>query len=69
MMDIYHNMAMAGVHFGKRVWKTDQPGRAVCPQAAVHSVWNILYSVGEHDRKPEANGALETERPTSECRI
>ena len=42
----------------------ESPGRAVCPQAAVHPVLNILYSGGEHDRRAEVNGALGTERPT-----
>ena len=42
----------------------ENPGRAVCPQTAVHLEWTTLYSEGEHDSKAEMNGALGTERPT-----
>ena len=42
----------------------ENPGRAVCPQTAVHLSLTTLYSKGEHDGRAEVNGALGTERPT-----
>ena len=47
----------------KRVWVTDQPGRAASPQAAVRPVSNILHSEGRYARQVEVNGVLGTERP------
>ena len=38
----------------KRVWVTDQPGRAASPQAAVRPVSNILHSEGRYARQVEA---------------
>ncbi len=57
-------MTTIGLNSGKCVWMEKSPGRAVCPQTAVHLTLNILYSEGGHDRKAEVNGALGTERPT-----
>ena len=57
-------MMTIDLNSGKCEWIEENPGRAVCPQTAVHPVLNILYSEGEHDRKAEVNGALGTERPT-----
>ena len=61
-------MTTIGLNSGKRVWMGESPGRAVCPQTAVHLALNILYSEVEHDREAEVNGALEKERPAhAEC--
>ncbi len=62
-------MTTMGLNSGKCVWMEETPGRAVCPQTAVHPVLNILYSEGEHDGKAEDNGALGTERPTQKTAV
>ena len=56
-------MTAIGLNSGKCVWMRENPGRAVCPQTAVYLEWTARYSIGEHDKKAEVNGALGTERP------
>ena len=57
-------MTTIGLNSGKCVWMEKNPGRAVCPQTAVHLEWTDLNSEDKHDRKAEMNGALGIERPT-----
>lgn len=57
-------MTRENLHFKKRIWGTNQSGRATSLQAAVRLALNILYSEGIHGRRTEVDGALGTERPT-----
>ena len=57
-------MTTIGLNSEKGAWMEANPGRAVCPQTAVHLEWAARYSESKLDRKAEVNGALGTERPT-----